>query len=447
MDVPKMDAGKGHLELMLLNSRAVESTEDEFFSRLLRRSTPKAVQTEFRRMWNETRVCGGQLIHIGRVIMEEVAGFVEAHPYEDSGASIGASVTSMLEVIPFLQPLLESSVKALAQSGYTGEYFQKGEGQKLAAEAKSSLKQFAIVLHGNKAFFPVLNDMSPETDSFDEYALDALDAEANPFALEDAVALTDETKTIVKFLIKTAQAEGTFDEAERRFIKRTVKDRGEAVSDTHLEELASEVSRKPLESVLGNIENMPVDFREHLVFLGIITVASDRVIDPQEKKLLSEALSLLGISRERYSELATEAMLAMKTAREEGVLSRGTRLLVKYLIKMARAEASFDVTEKLFIRRMVREEGENLTDEVFNELIQEVWDQPTKEILSETDNYPRDYKEKLLLMGMLMAAADKSVNLWEKRILVDTMTHLGISKERYAEIAQEAHARIKGQPS
>jgi hypothetical protein len=67
-------------------------------------------------------------------------------------------------------------------------------------------------------------------------------------------------------------------------------------------------------------------------------------------------------------------------------------------------------------------------------------------LLAETENYPRDFKEKLLLMGMLMAAADKSVDLWEKRILVDTMTHLGISKERYAEIAREAHARLKGRP-
>ncbi len=442
MDIPKMDAGKGHLELMLLNSRAVESTEDEFFSRLHRRSMPKGLENEFRRMWNETRVCGGQLIHIGRVILEELAGFVESHPYDDSGESMAAGVAAMLEQIPFLEPILGSSAKALAHCGYGKDHFARSDKEELMAQARTSLKQFAVVMHGNKAFFPVLNDMSPDTDSFDEYALDLLAADANPFALDDAVPLTKETKTIVRFLIKVAQAEGAFDDSERQFIRRTVKDRKEAVSDMHLDELAAEVSQATLEAVLGPTEGMTDVFKEHLIFLAVITVTSDRVVDVAEKKILSEALSLLGISRKRYSEIAREAMLARKASQEEGFLSPETRLLVKYLIKMGRAEASFDVTEKLFIRRVAREEGEHLTEDVFQELIKEVWDQSTSTVLAEAENYPREYKEKLLLMGMLMAAADKSVNLWEKRILVDTMTQLGVSKERYGEIAQEAHARI-----
>ena len=91
-----MDAGKGHLELMLLNSRAVESSQEEYLSRLKKQSVPIAVETEFKRLWEETRVCGGQLIHVGKVILNEIAGYVESHPYEHAGASIAAVVTAML---------------------------------------------------------------------------------------------------------------------------------------------------------------------------------------------------------------------------------------------------------------------------------------------------------------------------------------------------------------
>lgn len=444
MDVPEMDAGKGHLELVLLNSRAVEATEEEFISRLRCRSIPQIVEVELRRMWDQTRVCGGELIHIGRVILEETAAFVEAHPYEDAGAAIGAVVTAILDLVPFLEPLLCSSAITLGELGYHKQYYDTGDGRNLFGEAKDSLRHFATVLHANKDFFPVLPDMGGGPDFREKFAIDQLGEEANPFALEDALALTNDTKTIVRYLIKVAQAEGRFDEAEKQFIRRAVKDRGESISKEHLQELAEEVSAQPLKWILGDLGTKSKEFRERLLFLGILAAASDCQVDKQEKRILAEALSLLAISKQRYSELAAEAVLAIKAQREEGFLCPDTRILVKFLIKMAGAEGTFDVPEKQFVRRTVRQLGETLTNDVFNELMQETSEQSLKEVLAEAEKHPREFKERLLLNGMLLAAADKSVDLWEKRILVDAMKHLGVSKERYAEIAQEAHGTIRG---
>ena len=55
-----------------------------------------------------------------------------------------------------------------------------------------------------------------------------------------------------------------------------------------------------------------MEFRERLLLLGMLTAGADNRIDVKEKKLLAQSLSILRISKKRYSEISREALAIIK---------------------------------------------------------------------------------------------------------------------------------------
>ena len=128
--------------------------------------------------------------------------------------------------------------------------------------------------------------------------------------VEDTIA--EDTSIIVKYLAKMALREDNFEQSERDFLKKTVADLGEQLEERVFDGLLRQATKETLQSILVNAKEKPEQFKEKLLFLGMLTAAADGHVGDNEKKLLAQSMSLLDISKQRYREIAKEASLALR---------------------------------------------------------------------------------------------------------------------------------------
>lgn len=124
-------------------------------------------------------------------------------------------------------------------------------------------------------------------------------------------------------------------------------------------------------------------------------------------------------------------------------MSPTTRAAAKFLVVLALAEGGFCEAEQAFLRRMLGDAGESLSPSQFQRLLSEASQEPLDKILSPVDHQSAVWKEKLLMSGMLMVAADGKADIIEKKLLAQACRCLEISSERYKQIAQDAIGLMK----
>jgi hypothetical protein len=124
-------------------------------------------------------------------------------------------------------------------------------------------------------------------------------------------------------------------------------------------------------------------------------------------------------------------------------LSPTTRAAAKFLVVLALAEGGFCDAEQAFLRRMLGDAGESLSPSQFQRLLSEASQEPVDKILSPLEHQSAVWKEKLLMSGMLMVAADGKAHTTEKKLLAQACRSLDISNDRYKQIAQDAICIMK----
>jgi hypothetical protein len=307
-----MSAARGHIELVLLSSRTEEMDKDVQFLRLTNRGLPRELVSRLDDLWDMTRACGGYVIRVGRIIVVKVFEFVDLHSEANVGMSISAAVRAFSEMVPILGPTLEPVTAVVAAHRFGGCFDGTDYEEKLYQSARGFIKLTAQVFNVNGHFFQVLDDVDPDFESFEQYTVNDLSEEENPFDLEDVSELSEENELAAKYLIKMALTEGGFDASEQQFVMKTLESLGETVSLEHLERLSDQASQQSLQTILSDSERLPVEFRERLLLLGMLTAGADNRIDVKEKKLLAQSLPILRISKKRYSEIAREALAIIK---------------------------------------------------------------------------------------------------------------------------------------
>ncbi len=318
MDQTQVAAGRGHLELMLLNGRAVHLDRNECLSVLKGRGMPAEVLAQFDTLWDETRVCGFKLIYIGRVLIEKFIEFLEANSEIKGREAFGAVVFAMVESSPFLDQYLAPFEQQLSTLGLGSSYYESGIGGRLKAHAQEFLRTFSTIMNANKDFFPVLEDLGGEGAAADGTELTptgsyiSASESDNPFDLDDALFLSEGSKTVVKYLIKMSTADRSFDESEKKLLVHAVRDLGEELTNDQFKELAGEASKQSLADLLAGIKDQTTGFKERLLFLGMLSAAADGSVDPSEKKLLAESIDQLGITKQRYAQISQEALKVIK---------------------------------------------------------------------------------------------------------------------------------------
>jgi hypothetical protein len=313
------DTPTAHLELILMDSRVAASPKEYFLDRFRRRDLLEAdLLSGIDLFLQETRVCGGKVIYLGKIVVEEWLQFIERTPELAAGLQLQVAIRFLAESTPFLAPVLTPLRAAVDAQAY-GEAF-RGTGfiTHLSRDAEIYFKKLANILNLTSGF---LRDGSGEafTENFETPDLFALDNSEDPFDLDDLSKLSPITRAAAKFLIVLALAEGGFCDAEQFFLRRMLGEVGESLSPSQFQRLANEASQESPEEILRPVEHKSPVWKEKLLMSGMLMGAADGKVDLIEKKLLAQARLVLGISTTRYKQIAADAVSIIKSFRTVAV--------------------------------------------------------------------------------------------------------------------------------
>jgi len=120
---------QGLFDLTLLNAENSISDFDDVVVEGIQRGVPPELLTRLRQIWDITKVIAGELISIGKIIVQQIFTFLKENPKLTLGLALGAIVSSLIAGIPFLGPILEplSTLIATLYGAGVGAAMQKGD--------------------------------------------------------------------------------------------------------------------------------------------------------------------------------------------------------------------------------------------------------------------------------------------------------------------------------
>ncbi len=127
---------------------------------------------------------------------------------------------------------------------------------------------------------------------------------------------------------------------------------------------------------------------------------------------------------------------------EESVLkplSEPTRIIIQFLTMIALSDSYFDDSEKNYILETVKEDiCEELSEGTLQKMIDEIKEKDITEVLNDHSKYDQDFKESLILMGMVVSMVDGKVVPEESALIYHACQMFQISPEKYKELNKAA---------
>ena len=166
-DVVVMSPGKAKFQLTLLNASASDLQKNDFVVRFTNAGLPVEIVDRLGDLWDKTKIVGGEVINIGRILIQKIWEFVAANPNMLIGAACGAAVGALVNLIPFIGPMLAPITMAIgavlgAGWGFTQDRANRGEVirggpigvvDNLVGAAKEFFKLFAGIMLALKDYF------------------------------------------------------------------------------------------------------------------------------------------------------------------------------------------------------------------------------------------------------------------------------------------------------
>lgn len=166
-EVAVMSPAKAKLQLALLNSSAAKLEKRDFIVRFTNAGLPQEIVVRLDELWDKTKKVGGEVINIGKILIEKIWEFVAANPNMLIGAACGAAVGALVNLIPFIGPMLAPITMAIgavlgAGWGFTQDRANRGEVirggpigvvDNLVGAAKEFFKLFAGIMLALKDYF------------------------------------------------------------------------------------------------------------------------------------------------------------------------------------------------------------------------------------------------------------------------------------------------------
>jgi tellurite resistance protein len=255
------------------------------------------------------------MIRLGRILTNEILEFIERDPDLPSGPLLTVALHTLVEFVPFLAPLLAPVTTEADSQGYGGLLASTGFMEDARRKGKIFFRRFSDVLNINRGFLEAQSSVDLNVAAVESPALFELDTADNPFDLDDASSVSPETKMVVKFLAKIALATGEFTDQEKRFIAKILSEAGESLTQSQFEQLTAEATRESLATILQPMLHQSDRAKEKTLLAGMLLSASDGRVEKIEKKVLAQALPVLGISQARYSEIAQDALTLIRSGR------------------------------------------------------------------------------------------------------------------------------------
>lgn len=101
-----MSSSEAQLELTLLNAKTNGFDEHDAFTSFVNAGLPMEIILRLKELWGATKVLGGKVIRIGKIIVIEIIKFINENPNLATGVAVGAAVGSLISLVPYLGPLL-----------------------------------------------------------------------------------------------------------------------------------------------------------------------------------------------------------------------------------------------------------------------------------------------------------------------------------------------------
>lgn len=151
-----MSEPEAKLKMAFLNSNAMEIDRIDAIAQLTNSGLPQEVITRIDELWEKTKIIGGQVIHIGKIILVEIMKFIKENPHLAVGVAIGAAVGALISMIPFFGPILAPFLAAISivVGGIAGYRLDQGQKQ---IEGVVGVTQELILIA--KKFFELFSDI------------------------------------------------------------------------------------------------------------------------------------------------------------------------------------------------------------------------------------------------------------------------------------------------
>lgn len=101
------------LELSIMNAESASMDFTSILVDLANRNIPMEIITRLEELWTKTKIIAGEIVHIGRIIVEKILTFIQDNPNMAIGLAIGGCLGVLTSMIPFIGPLLAPLVTAV----------------------------------------------------------------------------------------------------------------------------------------------------------------------------------------------------------------------------------------------------------------------------------------------------------------------------------------------
>lgn len=125
----KLSSNQALLELTLLNAETSDASFEDFFVAGIGKGLPPEVLTRLKELWDQTKLIGGELVAIGKIIVQKIFEFLKANPKLAIGLAMGVAVGALIGGIPIIGPII-APLSVLLSTLYgagVGAAMQKGD--------------------------------------------------------------------------------------------------------------------------------------------------------------------------------------------------------------------------------------------------------------------------------------------------------------------------------
>jgi hypothetical protein len=159
-----MKQAEALLELSMLNSESTLADFTDMKVELLNKGIPAEFITRMEELWHSTKIIAGELVSIGKIIIQKIYAFTIENTHLATGLALGAALGALVSLIPFLGPLLSPLVTALGliAGALYGAKLDHPKHKKIEAvivSAKSIFKLFAEIFLALKEYWNTKKDV------------------------------------------------------------------------------------------------------------------------------------------------------------------------------------------------------------------------------------------------------------------------------------------------
>ena len=138
---------EAHLELLIRDSRVAGVISENFIDRFRRQDLAHSdILDRVADLLNETRICGDRIIHIGKILVEEILRFIERKPDISSGFQLEVATRALSDLAPPLGPLLAPLASEMEYQGYGGVFRGTDFVSEVNDEAALFFKQLSTTM-------------------------------------------------------------------------------------------------------------------------------------------------------------------------------------------------------------------------------------------------------------------------------------------------------------